>query len=61
MSSPAEPLVIVKLGKEKIKVLVDTGATYSVLNTLGGELSQDTVEVIGVAGVSETKGLSFSL
>uniref|UniRef100_A0A8U7N8D8 Uncharacterized protein n=1 Tax=Corvus moneduloides TaxID=1196302 RepID=A0A8U7N8D8_CORMO len=29
--------------------------TYSVLNTLNGKLSQDTVDVIGATGVSETR------
>uniref|UniRef100_A0A8C5TGM6 ribonuclease H n=1 Tax=Malurus cyaneus samueli TaxID=2593467 RepID=A0A8C5TGM6_9PASS len=45
----------VKLGKEDVELLVDTGATYSVLNTLKGKLSHDTVNVIGATGASETR------
>ncbi|TRZ06831.1 hypothetical protein HGM15179_020276 [Zosterops borbonicus] len=43
-----EPLVIAKLGKDDIKFLVDTEGEYSVLNTLEGKLSQDTVHVVWV-------------
>lgn len=34
--------------------MVDVGATYSVLDTLKGKLSQGTVNVIGATGVSKT-------
>lgn len=48
-------MVIAKLGKDDTEFWVDTGAAYSVLNILEGKLSQDTVHVVGVTGVSETR------
>ncbi|KAJ7426286.1 hypothetical protein WISP_17381 [Willisornis vidua] len=53
--SPAKPLVIAKLGEDNVEFLVDTRATYSVLNTLEGKLSRDTVRVVGATGVTETR------
>ncbi|KAJ7421650.1 hypothetical protein BTVI_17119 [Pitangus sulphuratus] len=39
-----------KLDGGEVEFLVDAGATYSVLNTLGGKLSHGTVKVIGATG-----------
>lgn len=50
-SSLAEPLLTAKLGNEEVneevEFLVDTGASYSVLNTIKGKLSNDSVTIIG--------------
>ncbi|XP_009324031.1 PREDICTED: protein NYNRIN-like [Pygoscelis adeliae] len=56
-SSPAEPLVKIKLGEDEteIECLIDTGATYSVLNTKKHELGYDTVRIIGATGKPETR------
>lgn len=53
--SPTEPLVTVKLGNEKLKFLIDTEATYSVLNTYKGELSKQEMPVIGATGKKEVR------
>lgn len=41
------------MGNEQVDFLIDTGATYSVLNTRKGALSQNTVNVTGATGKSE--------
>lgn len=51
---PAEPLVTTQLGKKEVEFLVDTGASYSVLNTLEGLLNQEIITVIGAMGVEES-------
>lgn len=38
-----------------MECLVDTGATYSVLNTKRHELGYDIVRIIGVTGKAETR------
>lgn len=57
METPAEHLVSIELGKEKIDFLIDTGATYSVLNTNQGNLSQETVNYVGATGKLEKHSL----
>lgn len=40
---------------------MNMGATYSLLNSLKGKLSQDTVDVVRATGVSETRPFFQSL
>lgn len=56
-TSPAEPLVEIKLEEDETdtECLVDTGATYLVLNTNKHELGYDTIRIIGVAGKLKTR------
>lgn len=42
-SIPADPLVTLRLGKEEVEFLVDTGAIYSVFNTCKRKLSRNVV------------------
>lgn len=53
MKTPAKPLVTTELGEVKIDFLIDTGATYSVLNTNNGKLRKETVNVVGATGKAE--------
>ena len=39
---------------KKINFLVDTGATYSVLNSYAGPLSPSSINIMGVEGRSQT-------
>ena len=48
--SPADPLLSVKLGNETLTFLDDTGATYSVLKSRKGPVSQFSMSVIGARG-----------
>ncbi len=50
-----DPLVIIKLGEkqEKVEFLVDTGATYSVLNQALMPLEKDYITVKGATGQTE--------
>ncbi|XP_053927520.1 uncharacterized protein LOC128852690 [Cuculus canorus] len=50
-----EPLVKVKLGEREVQFLIDTGATYSVLNDLHGKLGGKTVTVVGATGKEEVR------
>ncbi|XP_061205549.1 uncharacterized protein LOC133210300 [Neopsephotus bourkii] len=50
-----EPLVKIQLGTEEVKFLVDTGATYSVLNDLHGRIGKKTTTIVGATGREETR------
>lgn len=53
-SSLAEPLLTAKLGNEKVNAEVEfvaeTGTSYSVLNTVKGNLNNDSITIIGATG-----------
>jgi len=49
---PSKPLSK-KLRNEEGEFLVDTGATYSVLNTCEGKFSHKSVDVVGATGQKE--------
>lgn len=49
-TSLAHPLVPVKLGKETVDFLLDTGATYSSINCCKGSLGKLTPSTAGTAG-----------
>lgn len=48
--STEEPRVTLDVAGKKINFLVDTGATYSVLNSYSGPLSSKSAKVMGVEG-----------
>ncbi|XP_030367170.1 uncharacterized protein LOC115619267, partial [Strigops habroptila] len=48
-------LVKIRLGGEEVQFLVDTGATYSVLNDLYGKIGDKTTTIIGATGREEVR------
>ncbi|XP_065525208.1 uncharacterized protein LOC136009050 [Lathamus discolor] len=50
-----EPLVKIQLGEEEIKFLIDTGATYSVLNDLHGKIGKKATTIVGATGKEEVR------
>ncbi|XP_050769787.1 uncharacterized protein LOC127027997 [Gymnogyps californianus] len=51
----------IQLGEEEVEFLVDTGAIYSVLNTCKGNLSQQTISIIGATRQKENRPFFQSL
>jgi len=49
---PSKPLSE-KPGNEEVKFLINTGTTYSVLNTRKGKFSHKSVDVVGATGQKE--------
>lgn len=55
MTSTVDPLVDIKLGNDVVKFLVDTGTSYSMLNSYKGPMSKYSATRIGATGRQEVK------